>query len=42
MVEVTLGMFVDALSAKIRDELWTTTAGVVAVLIHPDNTEQDY
>src|SRR5690349_5163347 len=46
MIEVTPGMFVGTLSAKVRDELWTTTAAVVAdgaaVLIHPDNTEQGY
>ncbi|MDG4827693.1 type I-E CRISPR-associated endoribonuclease Cas2e [Solwaraspora sp. WMMD1047] len=46
MIEITPGMFVGTLSAKVRDELWATAAAVVgdgaAVLIHPDNTEQGY
>lgn len=46
MIEVTPGMFVGTLSARVRDELWQTAAAVVgdgaAVLLHPDNTEQGY
>ncbi|WP_283775926.1 type I-E CRISPR-associated endoribonuclease Cas2e [Rhizomonospora bruguierae] len=46
MIEVTPGLFVGTLSAKVRDELWTTASAVVgdgaAVLLHSDNTEQGY
>ncbi|MDG4768622.1 type I-E CRISPR-associated endoribonuclease Cas2e [Solwaraspora sp. WMMD406] len=46
MMEVTPGMFVGTLSAKVRDELWKAASAVVgdgaAVLIHPDNTEQGF
>ena len=39
MIEVTPGMFVGTLSAKVRDELWTAASAVVgdgaAVLVHP-------
>ncbi|WP_416905671.1 type I-E CRISPR-associated endoribonuclease Cas2e [Micromonospora echinospora] len=46
MIEVTPGMFVGTLSAKVRDELWKAASAVVgdgaAVLIHPDDTEQGF
>ncbi|MFJ6199595.1 type I-E CRISPR-associated endoribonuclease Cas2e [Micromonospora sp. NPDC092111] len=46
MIEVTPGMFVGTLSAKVRDELWNAASAVVgdgaAVLIHPDDTEQGF
>lgn len=46
MIEVTPGMFVGTLSAKVRDELWSAASAVVgdgaAVLIHPDDTEQGF
>lgn len=46
MIEVTPGLFVGTISAKVRDQLWEATSAVVgagaAVLIHPDNTEQGY
>ncbi len=46
MIEVTPGMFVGTLSARVRDELWAAAAAVVgdgaAVLLHPDDTEQGY
>ncbi len=46
MIEVTPGMFVGTLSAKVRDELWNAASSVVgdgaAVLIHPDDTEQGF
>ncbi|WP_018830283.1 type I-E CRISPR-associated endoribonuclease Cas2e [Salinispora tropica] len=46
MIEVTPGMFVGTLSAKVRDELWNAASNVVgdgaAVLIHPDDTEQGF
>lgn len=46
LIEVTPGMFVGTISAKVRDELWNATSAVVgdgaAVLIHPDDTEQGF
>ena len=46
MIEVTPGLFVGTLSARVRDELWAAASDVIgdgaAVLIHPDNTEQGY
>jgi CRISPR-associated protein Cas2 len=46
MIEVTPGLFVGTLSARVRDELWTAASQVVgdgaAVLIHPDNNEQGF
>jgi CRISPR-associated protein Cas2 len=46
MIEVTPGLFVGTLSARVRDELWTAASEVVgdgaAVLIHPDNSEQGF
>ncbi|MEV4545235.1 type I-E CRISPR-associated endoribonuclease Cas2e [Micromonospora echinaurantiaca] len=47
MIEVTPGMFVGTLSAKVRDELWNAASAVVGdgaavLLIHPDDTEQGF
>jgi CRISPR-associated protein Cas2 len=46
MIEVTPGLFVGTLSARVRDELWIAASEVVgdgaAVLIHPDNNEQGF
>lgn len=46
MIEVTPGMFVGTISAKVRDELWNAASAVVgdgaAVLIHPDDNEQGF
>jgi CRISPR-associated protein Cas2 len=46
MIEVTPGVFVGTISARVRDELWTAASEVVgdgaAVLIHPDNSEQGF
>ncbi|MFD3680383.1 type I-E CRISPR-associated endoribonuclease Cas2e [Streptomyces sp. NPDC058613] len=44
--EVVPGIFVGTLSARVRDELWTSVAETVgdgqAVLIHPAQNEQGY
>lgn len=46
MIEVGPGLYVGTISAKVRDELWTTASAVIrdgtAILIHPDNTEQGF
>ncbi|MFF3432205.1 type I-E CRISPR-associated endoribonuclease Cas2e [Streptomyces sp. NPDC002602] len=46
MMEVVPGIFVGTLSARVRDELWTSVAETVhdgqAVLIHPATNEQGY
>ncbi|MEV0281793.1 type I-E CRISPR-associated endoribonuclease Cas2e [Streptomyces sp. NPDC050610] len=45
-IEVVPGIFVGTVSARVRDELWNTTAAVVgdgtAMLIHPAPTEQGF
>ncbi|WP_406379805.1 type I-E CRISPR-associated endoribonuclease Cas2e [Streptomyces sp. NBC_01618] len=44
--EVVPGIFVGAVSARVRDELWSAVAETVgdgaALLIHPAPTEQGY
>ncbi|MFJ9080693.1 type I-E CRISPR-associated endoribonuclease Cas2e [Streptomyces sp. NPDC102278] len=46
MTEVVPGIFVGTLSARVRDELWTSVTETVrdgqAVLIHPATNEQGY
>jgi CRISPR-associated protein Cas2 len=46
LVEAAPGLYIGSLSARVRDELWTTTATSIgngaAILIHPDNNEQGY
>lgn len=45
-VEVVPGIFVGTVSARVRDELWSSVAEVVgdgaAILVHPANTEQGF
>ncbi|MGW3565921.1 type I-E CRISPR-associated endoribonuclease Cas2e [Streptomyces sp. NPDC000941] len=45
-IEVTSGIFVGTVSARVRDELWNAAAQVVgdgaAVLIHPAANEQGF
>ncbi|MDF3292362.1 type I-E CRISPR-associated endoribonuclease Cas2e [Streptomyces silvisoli] len=45
-IEVVPGIFVGTVSARVRDELWTSVSQVVgdgaAVLVHPAPTEQGY
>lgn len=45
-IEVVPGIFVGTVSARVRDELWTSVSQVVgdgaAVLVHPAATEQGY
>jgi CRISPR-associated protein Cas2 len=45
-IEVTPGMFVGTVSARVRDELWNAATAVVgdgaAVLIHPAANEQGF
>lgn len=45
-IEVTPGIFVGTVSARVRDELWNAAAQVVgdgaAVLIHPAANEQGF
>ncbi|MGA5771801.1 type I-E CRISPR-associated endoribonuclease Cas2e [Streptomyces pseudogriseolus] len=44
--EVVPGIFVGSVSARVRDELWTTVTEAVgtgaALLVHPATTEQGY
>ncbi len=44
MIEVMPGWFIGTLSARVRDELWSTVSAVIgdgaAVLAYPDATEQ--
>ncbi|MGW1887790.1 type I-E CRISPR-associated endoribonuclease Cas2e [Streptomyces sp. NPDC001970] len=44
--EVVPGIFVGTVSARVRDELWTTVSETVgdgaALLVHPAPTEQGY
>ncbi|MFD9534695.1 type I-E CRISPR-associated endoribonuclease Cas2e [Streptomyces sp. NPDC060010] len=46
LMEVVPGIFVGTLSARVRDELWTSVTETVgdgqAVLIHPATNEQGY
>ena len=46
MIEPAPGLYVGSLSARVRDELWTTTSASIgegaAILIHPDDNEQGY
>lgn len=45
-IEVTPGIFVGTVSARVRDELWHAASAVVgdgaAVLVHPAATEQGF
>jgi CRISPR-associated protein Cas2 len=45
-LEVTPGIFVGTVSARVRDQLWDATAAVVgdgaAVLVHPAANEQGF
>lgn len=46
VIEVMPGVFVGTVSARVRDNLWEETAGVVndgaAMLLHPAATEQGF
>jgi len=46
LIEVTPGVFVGGVSARVRDELWDAASAVVgdgaAVLVYPTDTEQGY
>lgn len=46
MIEVSPGLYVGTLSAKVRDELWSAASAEIgdgaAILMYPDNTEQGF
>jgi CRISPR-associated protein Cas2 len=46
MIETMPGLYVGTLSARVRQELWTTITHTItdgaAVLIHPDTNEQGF
>lgn len=46
MIEVSPGLFVGTLSARVRDELWSLGSDVVgdgaAILLHPHDNEQGF
>lgn len=46
LIEVAPGLYIGTVSARVRDELWSTITAVIgdgaAILAHPDNTEQGF
>ncbi len=46
LIEAAPGLYIGTVSARVRDELWSTITDVIgdgaAVLAYPDNTEQGF